>query len=221
MKHHQQNLCASLRSERLLFQNSRWNWLSLPLPWWVPYWLSLKMCPNQQARGMLPLRTSPNEHQRGLLPPRTSPNKSQRELLPPRTSPKKHQIGKKQVSRLWREGDGQGLRTGTSNIPVCVYIGYSNRIEKVWTAVFVCFLLAWWMDLERFTLFPAGLSTKWCCIQGCCSCLCTSLGDWLVWDYLFKFLDLQYLSMNEEPNHCKIVMQRKKIKLHPKEYFRR
>ena len=50
--------------------------------------------------------------------------------------------------------------------PVCVIIWYSNRLGKVQighagTAVFICFLLAWWMDQEWSTLFQAGLSTIW------------------------------------------------------------
>ena len=52
----------------------------------------------------------------------------------------------------------QGLRAGWSKSPVCVFKCYPTRLGKgqishPGTAVFVCILLAWWMDQKWSTLF--------------------------------------------------------------------
>ena len=63
----------------------------------------------------------------------------------------RRKIQRSKYPYLELEGYGQGLRAEWSKSPVCVFICYTTRLGKgqishPGTAVFVCFLLAWWMD---------------------------------------------------------------------------
>ena len=76
----------------------------------------------------------------------------------------------------------QGLHPGWSDNTVCVIICYwtclgNVQIGQSGKAVFVCFLLAWWMD-ERWTAnLPRQVSSIWWHIQGCHSTLDASLAE--------------------------------------------